>query len=74
MVIVRPVRMGLEYVWGFRTFHPFVPSQVVFRYTAFNYTQELLQKIATALEEAQVPDKAGALYERMGMTDQAMQA
>ncbi|CAD7963993.1 unnamed protein product [Amoebophrya sp. A25] len=49
-------------------------AALVERYSNFNYTQELLQRIATALETSGVSQKAGALYERMGMLDKAMAA
>lgn len=49
-------------------------ASVVQRYANQNYSQELLQRIAQALENANIPDKAGALYERMGLLDRAMQA
>lgn len=39
-----------------------------------NYSQELLTRIANALEDFQVLDKAGQLYERMGLLDRAMDA
>ncbi|CAD7965624.1 unnamed protein product [Amoebophrya sp. A120] len=49
-------------------------ASLVQRFSNFNYTQELLQRIATALEQSGVSQKAGALYERMGMMDRAMGA
>merc|ERR1719181_1177479 len=48
-------------------------AAVVQRHNA-NYKQELLQKIVHSLQSSNMHDRAGELYERMGMVDSAMDA
>lgn len=48
-------------------------ASVVQRHNA-NYSQELLQKIVAGLQASGMHDRAGALYERMGLIQPAMDA